>query len=110
MRRPRHTAWLFVGVCSLLGCSADPAWTLADVPSEPPDHQYQVGGGYVEYVYVWECVEARRVVVHQGCADMTGCDVAVVERVACGDTSALERGLAGRPREDIVPSRRWPGS
>lgn len=102
-------ATILGGAALLAACNADPAWTLPDVPGEPPDTQHELGGGYMYFVYVWECYEDHRVVIHQGCADGTGCDVAVIERVDCGSDSTFERQHLDGEQEPIR-TRRWPGT
>jgi len=92
----------------LLGGCTD-AWEV--FPAErPPDMQCRTGGDGGHDVYIWECEEEpERVVVHQFCTGLMGCDAPERETAACGQETAFERDLedACAPMPAV---RRWPGS
>jgi hypothetical protein len=88
-------------------CSASRPWDVQHAPRIAPDEQFRAGGTGGYDVFIWRCLDGQRVVIHQFCGDMLGCDGPRIERVACGATTAFEQrhDLADR---GAPPLRPWP--
>lgn len=75
----------------------------------PPDHSCRTGGGVGHDVWIWECVENRRVVIYQYCGGFVGCRPAEREEVACGGRTPFERARANElsPCRAVPEGQRW---
>jgi hypothetical protein len=102
--------WLFlclVACVGLSGCCSNP-WSVTGAPDVPPDIEYrEPDGTHGNDVYVWKCLQGRRVVVSQYTAEMS-CREPRREEFACDALSPLEVATPEDKRVPVPESRRWP--
>lgn len=73
------------------GCASAP-WK--EYPMKTlPDHSCLTEGEAGNDVYVWKCVDNKRVVISQYCAGIYPCRSPKKEEVACGTLSTLEQDI-----------------
>jgi len=94
-------------VCLCAGCTPK-AWNTHPMPV-PPDQSCRTGACAGYDVWIWDCIQNRRVVVYQFCGSFTGCNRAEREEVACGERSPFEIARARElsPCHQVPPGRSW---
>jgi hypothetical protein len=99
-----RTTLLTVPLLALAGCCSDP-WR-AYPETKPPDRSCTTGSAVQGTdVYIWDCLQGKKVVVTQYSAEMT-CQSPKREELACGAKSAIE----GDPTLNCKgprPGREW---
>lgn len=66
--------------------------------STAPDFTCHFGDEVERSLYVWECLDGKRVVIWQFCAGFYPCERATREEAACGTFTPIEKEAAERDK------------
>ena len=71
-----------------------------------PDKSYRTGETHGYDVYIWNCLNNKRIVIYRFTAEMT-CKEPVKETTICGDNTNIEKKLAKIKKKPVPDICKW---